>query len=175
MSFLIRKANSDDVPRLSKLLADYMQETYHGAWGGNAELLEQHLTEKAIEFFLAETSNHEIVGFLAWSFSYDLHWCMKGGVIVDLYVCPEYRSRGAAVLLATELAAEIQKHGGTHLKGGAVESPAVHRLYSRIAMRLGENEYYVSGRAFRHLASLSGQGLREIVKNLPETAWNYEP
>ncbi len=100
---------------------------------------------------------------------------MKGGVIVDLYVCPSYRSRGVAVLLATELAAEIQKSGGTHLKGGAVESPVVHRLYKRIAMRLGENEYYVSGRAFRHLANLSGKGLREIAKNLPETAWNSEP
>jgi len=174
MSFLIRKANPSDAARLAKLLADYMQETYRGAWGGNAELLERHLIEKVVEIFLAETFRRAVVGFLAWIFSYDLHWCMKGGVIVDLYVCPQYRSRGVAVLLATELAAEIQKHGGTHLKGGAVESPAVHRLYRRIAMRLGENEYYVSGRAFRHLASLSGKGLREVIKNLPETAWNYE-
>lgn len=175
MSFSIRKAVSADVPRLVKLLADYMQETYQGAWGGNARLLEQHLTAKDIEILLAETSSREVIGFLAWSSTYDLHWCMKGGVIVDLYVRPAYRSRGAAVLLATELAAEIQKRGGTHLKGGAVESPAVHRLYRRIAMRLGENECYVSGRAFRHLASLSGKNLREIVKNLPETAWNSEP
>jgi len=175
VSFLIRKANPGDVPPLAKLLADYMQETCRGAWGGNAVLLDQHLIEKAVEIFLAETSSGEIVGFLAWSFSYDLHWCMKGAFIVDLYVCPQYRGRGAAVLLATELAAEIQKQGGTHLKGGAVETPAVHRLYRRIAMGLGENEYYVSGRAFRHLASLSGKGLREIVKNLPEPAWNCEP
>ena len=175
MSFLIRKANPADVPRLEKLLADYMRETYHGAWGGNAKLLKQHLIEEDVEILLAETSNREVVAFLAWSSSYDLHWCMKGGVIVDLFVCPKHRSRGVAVLLAAHLADEIQKRGGTHLKGGAVENAVVHRLYRRIAMRLGENEYYVSGRAFRHLARLSGKNLREIVKNLPETAWNSEP
>jgi hypothetical protein len=36
-------------------------------------------------------------------------------------------------------------------------------------------ESYVSGRAFRRLAELSGESLREIVKGLPDTAWNYEP
>ncbi len=174
MSYLIRNANRDDVQRLEKLLADYMRETYQGVWGGSAELLERHLTEKEIEILLAETSSREVVAFLAWTSSYDLHWCMKGGVIVDLFVCPQHRSRGVAVLLATDLARQIQERGGTHLKGGAVESPIVHRLYRRIAMRLSDNEYYVSGRAFRHLASLSGKSLREIVKNLPETAWNYE-
>ncbi len=87
MPFLIRKANSEDVPRLAKLLADYMQETYQGAWGGNADLLKRHLTESDVEILLAETPSREIAGFLSWTSTYDLHWCMKGGVIVDLYVC----------------------------------------------------------------------------------------
>ncbi|MEJ7576875.1 MAG: GNAT family N-acetyltransferase [Pyrinomonadaceae bacterium] len=175
MSYSVRKANRDDVQRLEQLLTDYMWETYQGAWGGSAELLERHLTENVVEILLAETPFGEAVAFLAWSSSYDLHWCMKGGVIIDLFVSPQHRSRGVAVLLATDLAKQIQDCGGTHLKGGAVESPIVHRLYQRIAMRLSDNEYYVSGRAFRHLANLSGEGVREIVKNLPETAWNYEP
>ncbi len=93
---------------------------------------------------------------------------MKGGVIVDLFVCPQHRSRGVAVLLAINLAKQIQECGGTHLKGGAVNSPIAGRLYHRIAMKLSDNEYYVSGRAFRHLASLSGKSLREIVRILPE-------
>ena len=151
MSYLIRKANRDDVQRLEKLLTDYMRETYQGAWGGSVELLERHLTDKAVEILLAETSSREVIAFLAWSSSYDLHWCMKGGIIVDLFVSPQYRSRGIAVLLATDLAKEIQERGGTYLKGGAVESPIANRLYQRIAMRLADKEYYVSGRAFRHL------------------------
>jgi len=70
---------------------------------------------------------------------------------------------------------KIQKHGGAYLKGGAVNSSVVHRLYQRIAMRVSENDYYVSGRAFRRLAELSGKSPREIVSGLPEVAWNYEP
>jgi hypothetical protein len=44
-----------------------------------------------------------------------------------------------------------------------------------MAMRQPDGELYVSGRAFRHLAELSGKNPREIVKNLPEAVWNYEP
>jgi len=32
-----------------------------------------------------------------------------------------------------------------------------------------------SARAFRHLASLHGATAREIVRNFPQHAWNYEP
>jgi hypothetical protein len=37
------------------------------------------------------------------------------------------------------------------------------------------NEYTVSGRAFRHLADLSGKSVREVIRELPEPAWNSEP
>jgi len=175
MPFLIREADRDDVPRLEVLLSDYLRETYHGEWGGNTELLEQHLADKDVEILVAETSSREVIAFIAWSSCYDLHWCMKGGIIVDLYVFPSHRSRGVAALLVTDLAREIMDRGGTFLKGGPVENRAVHRLYNRIAMKLGDADYYVSGRAFRHLAGLSGRNLREIARNLPEAAWNHEP
>ncbi|MFN2393769.1 MAG: N-acetyltransferase, partial [Pyrinomonadaceae bacterium] len=61
------------------------------------------------------------------------------------------------------------------LKGGAVDNPVVRRLYQKIAMCLPDGESYVSGRAFRRLSKLSSKSLREIIKNLPESAWNYEP
>jgi GNAT superfamily N-acetyltransferase len=175
MSYLIRKAVQKDVSQLGKLLDAYVRETYQGAWGGNVGLLERHLIENAVEMLLAETPGRETVAFIAWTYAYDLHWCMKGGLIVDLYVCPAHRGRGAAVLLAVCLAEEIQKRGGTFLHGGAVENAVVHRLYNRVAMVQPNGECYVSGRAFRHLANLSGKSVREIVVNLPEAAWNYEP
>lgn len=175
MSYLIRKAAQKDVSQLAKLLDAYVRETYRAAWGGQAELLARDLAENAVEMFLAETLRREIIAFVAWTSAYDLHWCMKGGLIVDLYVCPPHRGRGAAVLLATCLAKEIQKRGGAFLHGGAVENAVVRRLYSRIATVQPNGEFYVSGRAFRHLAGLSGKSAREIAGNLPETAWNYEP
>ncbi len=175
MLYLIRKAVRSDVPHLARLLEDYLRETYQGAWGGTAELLERHVSNNDVEILVAENSAQEIIAFVASIVTYDLHWCMKGGEIIDFYAAPMYRGRGAALFLIIDLAAEIERSGGKFLKGGAVENSSVRRLYGRVAMCQPNGECYISGRAFRHLAGLSGRPLREIVKNLPETAWNHEP
>src|SRR5687768_10122073 len=152
-----------------------MQETYHGAWGGNTDLLEQHLIDSEVEIIVAEKLGREVIGFIAWVDSYDLHWCLKGGDVIDFFVHPSHRGLGAAILLITRLAAEVQEHGGAYLKGGAVDNMAVRRRYGKIAMCLPDGESYVSGRAFRRLAELSDAELREIVRKMPEVAWNYQP
>lgn len=175
MSYIIRKADLNDAPRLAQLLEAYMQETYHGAWGGNIQLLEKHLSSHEVEIIVAETMSREVIGFVAWIDSYDLHWCLKGGDVIDFFVCPSHRGLGAAILLIAKLAGDIQRQGGAYLKGGAVDNSVVRQFYRKIAVCLPDGESYVSGRAFRRLAELSDKGLREIVKNLPEEAWNYEP
>jgi GNAT superfamily N-acetyltransferase len=175
MPYLIRKANRSDVTSLGGLLEAYMRETYQGAWGGSLQLLEQHLLDNEVKIIVAETPDREVIGFVAWVASYDLHWCLKGGDVIDFFVRPSHRGRGAAVLLITELAGEIRKHGGVYFKGGAVDSPVVRRLYQKIAMCLPDGESYVSGRAFRRLAELSGESLRKIMREMPEAAWNHEP
>jgi GNAT superfamily N-acetyltransferase len=160
---------------LAELLESYMRETYQGAWGGSAQLLEQHLADHGVGIIVAEAPHRDVIGFVAWVDSYDLHWCMKGGDVIDFYVCPSDRGRGAALLLIAQLAADVQGCGGAYLKGGAVDNPVVRRLYRKIARCLPGGESYVSGRAFRRLAELSGKSLREIVQGLPDAAWNYEP
>src|SRR5215218_10137567 len=175
MPYLIRKANQSDAPPLGELLDAYMRETYHGTWGGNIQILEQHILDNEVKIIVAGTLNRRVIGFIAWIASYDLHWCLKGGDVIDFFVCLPHRGRGAAILLITKLAGDIQEHGGAYLKGGAVDNPVVRRLYQKIAMCLPGGESYVSGRAFRRLAELSGENPREIVKKMPEAAWNYEP
>jgi len=175
MSYLIRQAGRNDIPQLEKLLDAYMRETYQGIWAGTAERLEQDGFGNEFELVVAENSGGEVVGFAAWIPTYDLHYCMKGGEVIDMFVCPPERGRGAALLMAIDIASEIQKRGGTFLKGGAVDNAVVRRFYGRMAMCFPDGTSYVSGRAFRHLAGLADKNLREIVGNLPETAWNYEP
>lgn len=118
MPYPIRKANRNDVPRLAELLEPYMRETYQGPWGGNAQLLEQHLVNNEVGIIVAEALSRDVIGFVAWIDSYDLHWCMKGGDVIDFYVRPSARGRGAAMLLIAKLAAEVQGRGGAYLKGG---------------------------------------------------------
>ena len=100
---------------------------------------------------------------------------MEGGEIIDLFIRLPYRGRGAGVLLITKLAAEIRENGGAFLHGGAVDDPVVRRFYERSVMCMPGGGSYLSGRAFRHLADLSGKSVREIARNLPEAAWNHEP
>lgn len=174
MSYLIRQANSKDSAQLGKLLVAYMRETYHIEWGGRIEQLEQDISGGAIKIIVAETGNNKIIGFAAWTKTYDLHWCLQGGLVVDFYVAPANRGTSAAVFLIIELAAVVQKYGGTFLQGGAIENEIVRRLYKRIASVQPNGECYISGRAFRHLAELTSKSWREIVKDLPKAEWNYQ-
>lgn len=175
MTELIRKAEPDDTSHIIKLLDAYLRETYDSVWTGTAKTLERDGFGREFEMLVAETLDKEIVGFIAWNYTYDLHHCMKGGTVIDFYGVPNNRGRGAGLLLVAEAAAEIEKSGGSFLHGGAVENEAVRRFYNRIAMSFPNGECYVSGRAFRHLASLSGKSVREIIRNLPETDWNHQP
>ncbi|HBE36614.1 MAG TPA: hypothetical protein DD990_36335, partial [Cyanobacteria bacterium UBA11368] len=92
---------------------------------------------------------------------------IKGGEVIDLFVCREHRGRGVAIKLLVAVANEIQKRGGVYIKGQAVDGSA-ERLYQRCAWCFTAPECFVSGRAFRRLAELSGKGVREIVRGLPE-------
>ncbi|BAZ13419.1 acetyltransferase, GNAT family protein [Calothrix sp. NIES-4071] len=174
MSYLIRNAILDDVSRLGELLDAFMQETFQKQWGGNIQQLQQDSFGREFQIIVAESSQ-EIIAFLAWISSYDLHHCIKGGEIIDLFVCPAHRNRGVATLLIAAVAVEIEKAGGKYIKGQAVNNPAAQRLYQRCARCFPGADCYVSGRAFRRLVELSGQSLRSIVNNLPQSAWNYEP
>ena len=175
MSYLIRNAIGDDLPRLGELLEAFMQETFQRQWGGNIQQLQQDIDGGELKIIVAETSNQGVIAFLAWQSHYDLHHCIKGGEVIDLFVCPNHRCHGIATLLITSAAVEIQKIGGTFIKGQAVDNPAAQRLYKRCARCFSAADCYVSGRAFRRLVELSGQSLRSIVSNLPQQAWNYEP
>jgi GNAT superfamily N-acetyltransferase len=91
--------------------------------------LEQHGFGHEFEMMVAEASNQDVIAFAAWVSSYDLHHCMKGGEVIDLYVFPSHRGQGVAMLLIARIAKEIQEHGGTYLKGQALDNPAAQRLY----------------------------------------------
>lgn len=110
---------------------------------------------KTPKIVVAETFEQEIIAFISWVQTYDLHWCLRGGEVIDMFVSPFFRSRGLAILLLTNIAKEIQDDKGAFLKGAAVDNPILHRLYQRIAIRVSENDYYLSGRHF--VASLNCQ------------------
>jgi GNAT superfamily N-acetyltransferase len=158
-----------------QLLEVYMRETFKAPWHGSAEALRRDGFGREFETHVAVTGDGCVMGFVAWTKSYDLHHCLTGGYILDLYVAPGSRGRGVAPAFVCTVAAEILRRGGTYVKGQAVDNRAVQRLYARFAMCFPGADCIVGGRAFRRLAALAGCSARVAARSLPEKSWNYEP
>ncbi|ASC70992.1 hypothetical protein XM38_019410 [Halomicronema hongdechloris C2206] len=95
-------------------------------------------------------------------------------MLLDMYVVPAYRCQGLGAALICAIAAEITGLGWAYMRGQALSGPAA-RLYGRVGVRFGTNEYNVSGQALRQLASLAGKSGRDILRGLPTQAMNYQP
>jgi GNAT superfamily N-acetyltransferase len=171
--YVIREATPGDVHRVAALVQAYMLETYHEEWRGSVTGLLQDGFGARFRALIAALAE-QAVGFLAWEISYDLHHCLSGGHILDLYVAHRHRSRGIAVQLIARAAGIIHSEGGAFIKGGAVDSGTGSRLYGRFAPAFG-NDYILGGKAFRHLAAQSNLPMRKLVRSMPERQWNFEP
>lgn len=171
--YVVRESSPGDVHTVAALLRAYMLETYHSEWRGSVAGLLQDGFGARFRALIAAVAD-EAVGFVAWERSYDLHHCLSGGHILDLYVAHRHRARGIAVQLIARAAGVVHSEGGAFIKGGAVESGTAFRLYGRFAPAFG-NEYILGGKAFRHLAAQANLPLRELVRSLPKREWNFEP
>jgi GNAT superfamily N-acetyltransferase len=174
--FTIRSAVPSDAPALVVLLESFMEDAFRKPWHGSAAALLRDGFGAAACFhnMIALASPGDAVGFAAWQDSYDLHHCVRGGLLLDMYVRPTHRGRGVALGLVTSVAARVRDGGGCYLRGQSVPNPAVQRMYERMAVTFPGAECNVGGRAFRALADLAMVPAREAVRRLPLKAWNYE-
>lgn len=166
----IRLAEAADVGALAALNDAYMRETYRRAWNGTEAQLAADLAAGVVRVAITAARD----AFVAWHAAYDLHHCIRGGSINDLYVAPPVRGRGVAPALLAFAAARVQEAGGIYLVGTASGSLGAP-LYARAAHGGATVEFILGGRAFRQVASLAGAGPRAIARGLPPVAWNVEP
>jgi GNAT superfamily N-acetyltransferase len=167
-----RSATADDVGPVCRLLEAYMRETYHGPWAGTQDRLERDGFGAHFRVTVAVWEG-VVVGFAAWRSTYDLHHCMPGLEVIDMYVQPSVRGRGIAACLLARLAADGAKLGARFMTGGAVESGSAARLYGRTTVSHG-GQSYLSGRAFRVFAELAGVSPRQLARHLPLREWNLQ-
>jgi GNAT superfamily N-acetyltransferase len=170
----VRPARAADVPALETLLHAFMREAFDAKWHGSAEALARDGLGTAFEMLVAEDARGALVGFVGWQPAYDLHHCMRGGSVLDLYVAPPSRGRGVALALMAHAAARVRAQGGVFVRGQAVEKPEVQRTYARMCVLFPGADANVGGRAFRALADLDGVAPRDAVRRLPPKEWNYE-
>ena len=170
----IRPPEHGDFGPLAGLLERYLRETMRAGWTGSAARLEVAVREGDVRVLLAASGDGSPVGFIAWTDAYDLHHCVRGGTVEDMYVEPALRGRGVGIRLLAGAAGSILEASGAFLRGTAVGEPAVRKLYARAAVCRDTAECTLSGRAFRELAGLRGRTLRELATSLPDVRGNYE-
>ena len=170
----IRGGRPDDAGSLAVLLSEYLEEALDAEWAGTPKQLARDMESGSARIIVAEQRDGGLVGFVGWVPAYDFHHCVRGGTIEDVFVHPQFRAAGLGVRLVLAAAAAIQENGGVYLRGLSVETPAVQKLYERVAVCRGTEECTVSGRAFRSLVDMKDKSMREIVGQLPNIAWNYQ-
>lgn len=169
----VRVAARDDLPGVGELLGEYVSRELSSRWLGCVEQVERDGFGRHFELLLACRRGGEIAGFAAFAPDYDLHVCVRGGRVIDLYVRPGHRGRGLAPALLARAAAEIRRAGGHYMKGHALRRPGTLRLYERCGVPFHGPEYSIGARAFRQLASLAGADARRLAAGLPEKSWNF--
>ncbi len=170
----VRAFAPEDAPQLADLLRRYMREAYSRDWSGSEVSLTADSFLTTVHTALAAAEDGTLAGFVAWTDAYDLHHCVSGGEVLDMFVTPAARGHGVAVQLLLTAARAVREGGGSFLKGSALEPPSVRALYARAAVCWDERSCIVGGKAFRHLAGLAGCRPREVVRSVPPVEWNYE-
>lgn len=166
-------AQEADIESAVRMIRAYMEETYALPWSGEAGLLERALAVRRLALAVARV-DERATGFVSWSPSYDLHHCIWGAEVMDLYVEPPFRGRAVALRLLAFVADQVRERGGVYLKGSIAGAPGNGRLYGRSAVLDSGLVCTLSGRAFRTLADAKALDIRAAVRSLPPTAWNYQ-
>src|SRR5262245_36870772 len=99
----VRAPLAGDGGGLARLLEAYMAEALSTSWGGSADALERDLAAGRVRVLVADESN-ALIGFAAWTWSYDLHHCVSGAEVLDVYVTPGRRGQAIAVALLAAVA-----------------------------------------------------------------------
>jgi GNAT superfamily N-acetyltransferase len=142
----IRNAAADDVPSLVLLFEAY-REFYKQkpAPGAAAIFLQERITNRDAEIFVAENDTGELAGFVQLYPLYSSTRMKKLWLLNDLYVSPAQRGKGIAVLLI-ERAKELCRQTGS--AGMMLETAKTNdfgnQLYPRSGFTLDDAHNYYS-------------------------------
>lgn len=159
--------------QLSGLLSEYMEETFQRRWSGSREALGRDVLGKEASAIVA-LDDAELIGFAIWRRTYDVHHCLPGGELLDLYVQKGVRGTPIAPQLLLATIAAVFEAGGKFLRGKGVSAQG-DKLYERFAVTFPGTEFICGGRAFRELAALKGSPVREALRAVPPKSANFEP
>lgn len=169
----IRDATAEDAQALVPLLDANVRALGGTRWLGSPERLVADVLAGSAARLAVAARDQRLVAFIAWAPAYDLHHCVRGAEVCDLYVDPGTRGVGLATQLLAHACARVAQGGGVYIRGTATRGAVP--LYARVAWGWDCREMILGGRAFRTLAALAGASPKTLARGLPDPAWNHEP
>jgi len=171
----IRAATPGDVPAIAALFHEHMRAAFgpDAVWDGSPEALARDGFGLHFQMLVA-TRAGECVGFVGWQNDYDVHSCLPGGELNDLYVRPDVRGLGVALRLVAAVAATVRARGGKYIRGLTTGDPRTLALYGRVAVAFEGANCVLGGAAFRTVADLAGKPARAIIRGLPDKSTNFD-
>ena len=170
----VRTATAEDVEILAALIDGFASTHPASECERSVDgLREAYFSAQAVGHVLIAEKGGCPIGFGVWRKTYDVFWSMFGGDGLGLYVRPSHRGHGVAIAIVAAMCDEIRRQGGRFLQTSY--DPELAGLYERIAVGRAERACHVSARAFDALAGLAGKTPREIVRALPDKAFNFAP
>ncbi len=137
--FTIRKGNEQDFPQVLKLIKELA--TFEKAPEKVTNSVAQMQREKHLfEFFVAENSRREIIGFALYFFAY-YTWVGKSLYLDDLYVKKEYRGQGIGSKLLREVLEVAKRENCKRVRWQVLDwnTPAIE-FYKKLGVTL-DNEW----------------------------------
>jgi GNAT superfamily N-acetyltransferase len=133
---MIRLASVLDAKALAPIVQRYVEEAFSSNWGGTESRLLEALDTRHVRILIT-VNGDELVGFAALLDDYDLHHCVRGLRVIDLYVVPAQRGRCIGATLLAHVAHHALSGGFAYIRGEAVPSAAARRLFGRISNASG--------------------------------------
>ena len=131
----VRRAISADMDTLFLLMERQFAE--HQIEFEPAELrqaMHEMFVREGLGFFMIAHIREEVVGIAAISFAWTLEHCGQAAWLDELYVLPEYRSRGIGGILLDSVIAEVRRAGCRAID---LEVEADHSRAEKLYLRKG--------------------------------------
>lgn len=155
-AFYIRQAEEKDVPVILEFirrLAEYENMTNDVT--ATEDLLKEWIFEKKIANVLFAVADKKEVGFALYFYNFSTFLGKGGLYLEDLFVLSEYRGKGIAKALLSEIAAKTLGIGGGRLEWQCLDwnKPAINFYTSLNAVPLNEwITFRLTGSALKNMA-----------------------
>lgn len=137
-SFQIRKATPEDIPqifRFIKELAEF-EKLSHEVQSTEETLRKTIFSDSPVAYVVIGEENSRPVGFCLYFYNYSTFLAQPGLYIEDLYVSPQFRSKGYGLKFLQYLAREAHQKGCGRMEWSVLDwNEGAIRFYERLGAR----------------------------------------